>query len=82
MKKKPKSKVQKTFFNKVKEEKFPQIRERISIKKQEAYQTQNRNGRKKSLWPIIIKTLNVQNKERLLKATWNKEQVMNADQLE
>lgn len=45
--KKPKSKVQKTFFNKVKEEIFPQIRERISIKKQEAYQTQNRNGRKK-----------------------------------
>lgn len=35
------------IFNKIKEEKFPQRREKVSIKEQEAYRTENRNRRKK-----------------------------------
>ena len=36
------------IFNKIKEEKFPKMREKVSIKEQEAYRTENRNRRKKN----------------------------------
>lgn len=57
------------IFNQIKEEKLPKLRGKVSIKKQGTYRTQNRKRRKKSPLPIIIKTLNVQYKERILKAT-------------
>lgn len=36
------------IFNQIKEEKFPKIRGKVSIKKQGTYRTQNRKRRKKS----------------------------------
>ena len=67
----PSSKDQKMFLTK-----FPQPKERESINT-EAYRTPNRlDQKRKSSCHIIIKTLNVQNKERILKATRGKGQVM------
>ena len=46
------------------------------MKVQEAYQTPNRlDQRKKTPWHIIIKTPNIQNKERILRAAKEKGQV-------
>jgi hypothetical protein len=46
------------------------------IKVQEAYRTQNKwDQKRKSSCHIIIKTLNAQNKERILKVAREKEQV-------
>ena len=47
----------------------------MPLKIQEVYRTPNRLDQKKSPHHIIIKTLNIQNKERILKAAREKEQV-------
>ena len=48
----------------------------MSIKVQEAYRTPNRlDQKRKSPHHIIIKTLNIQNKERILKAAREKDQI-------
>ena len=70
------------IFNKIKEEKFPQRREKVSIKEQEAYRTENRNRRKK-----IPMTHNNQNmkcieQRKTIKSYKEKAQVINADRLE
>ena len=47
----------------------------MPMKIQEAYKTPNRRHQKKSLYHIIIKTLNIQNKEKILRAAKEKGQV-------
>lgn len=44
--KEPQVKSAENIFNKIKEEKSPKIRGKVSINKQEAYRTQNRNRTK------------------------------------
>jgi uncharacterized coiled-coil protein SlyX len=56
-------------FNKIIEENFPNLKKEMAIKVQEAYRTPNKwDQKRKSSHYIIIKTLNVQSKERILKA--------------
>jgi hypothetical protein len=55
-------------FNKIIEENFPNLKKEMAIKVQEAYITPNKwDQKRKSSHHIIIKTLNAQNKERILK---------------
>jgi hypothetical protein len=64
------------IFNKIIEESFPNLKKEMVINIQEAYRTPNRlDQKRKSSHHIIIKTPNVQNKERLLKAVREKGQV-------
>jgi uncharacterized coiled-coil protein SlyX len=57
------------LFNKIIEENSPTLKKEVVINVQEAYITPNRLGQKrKSSHHTIIKTLNAQNKERILKA--------------
>ena len=61
--------------------KFPQPKERESINT-EAYRTPNRlDQKRKSSCHIIIKTLNLQNKERILKTAREKCQVTYKDRV-
>ena len=63
-------------FNKIKEEIFSNLKKQMDIKVQEAYRTPNKwDQKRKSSHHIIIKTLNAQNKERILKAAREKGQV-------
>jgi hypothetical protein len=56
------------IFNKIIEEKFPNLKKEMAIKVQEAYRIPNKLDQKsKSSCHIIIKTLNSENKERILK---------------
>jgi zona occludens toxin (predicted ATPase) len=56
--------------------KLSQPKDEMAIKVQEAYRTQNKwNQKRKPSCHIIIKTLNIQNKERILKAAREKGQV-------
>ena len=56
---------------------FSNLKKKISIKVQDAYWASNRlDYKRKSSQHIIIKTLNAQNKERLLKAAREKDQVI------
>jgi hypothetical protein len=51
------------------EENFPNLKKEMNINVQETYRTSNRlDQKRKSSCHIIIRTLNVQNKERTLKA--------------
>ena len=62
-------------FNKIIEENFPNLKKEMAIKVQEAYRTPNKwDQKRKSSHHIIIKTLNAQNKERILKAAREKDQ--------
>ncbi|KAL6038221.1 hypothetical protein STEG23_027303, partial [Scotinomys teguina] len=64
------------IFNKIIEENFPNLKKEPPIKIQEAYRTPNRlDPQKKSSHHIIIKTLNIQNKERILRAAKEKGQL-------
>ncbi len=64
------------IFNKIIEENFPNLKKDIPLKVQEAYRTPNRLDQKKtSPRHIIIKTQNIQNKERILRAAKEKGQV-------
>ena len=63
-------------FNKIIEENFPNLKKEMAIKVQEAYRTPNKwDQKRKSSHHIIIKTLNAQNKERILKAAREKCQI-------
>jgi hypothetical protein len=64
------------FFNKIIEVNFPNLKKEMAIKIQEAYRTPNRlDQKRKTSLHIIIKTLNAQNKERILRALSEKGQV-------
>jgi hypothetical protein len=64
------------IFNKIIDENFPNLKKEIHMNIQEAYRTPNRLDQKRnSSHHIIIKTPNVQNKEKILKAVWEKGQV-------
>ncbi|KAL6088973.1 hypothetical protein STEG23_021130 [Scotinomys teguina] len=64
------------IFNKIIEENFPNLKKEPPIKTQEAYRTPNRlDPQKNSSHHIIIKTLNIQNKERILRAAKEKGQL-------
>ncbi|KAL6030381.1 hypothetical protein STEG23_024291 [Scotinomys teguina] len=64
------------IFNKIIEENFNYLKKEPPIKIQEAYRTPKRlDPQKKSSFHIIIKTLNIQNKERILIAANEKGQL-------
>ena len=65
------------IFNKIIEENFPNLKNDIPMKVQEAYRTLNRLDQKKKPSPhhIIINTQNIQNKEQILRAAREKGQV-------
>ena len=63
------------IFNKIIEENFPNQKNNIPMKVQEAYRTPNRLVQKKSPRHIIIKTQSIQIKERILRAAKKKGQV-------
>jgi hypothetical protein len=64
------------IFNKIIQENFPNLKKDMAINVQEAYRTLNRLDQKRSSsWYIVIKTLNAQNKERILKDVREKGQV-------
>jgi hypothetical protein len=57
------------IFNKIIEENVPKLKKEMAKQVHEAYRTSNRLDQKRnSSCHIIIKTLNAQNKERILKA--------------
>ena len=60
------------IFNKIIEENFPNLKKEMAINVQEAYRTSNRLDQKRKFSCHIIKTLNAQNKERILKAVREK----------
>jgi hypothetical protein len=63
------------IFNKIIEENFPYLKKEISIIIKEAYITPNRLDQKvNSSRHIIIRTTNTLNKDRILKAVWEKGQ--------
>jgi hypothetical protein len=55
-------------FNKIIEENFPNLKNEMPMKMQEAYRTLNRLEQKRNSSLHIIKTPNSQNRERILKA--------------
>ena len=64
------------IFKKIIEENFPNLKKEMSINIQEAYRTPNRLDQKRNTSRhIIVKTLNLQNKEKILKAAREKGQV-------
>jgi len=71
---------QKIPLNKIVEENFPYLEKEMAINVQKAYRTPNRlDQKRKSFHHIIIKTLNVQNKEGILKDVREKGQVTYKD---
>ena len=61
------------IFNKIIEENFPNLKKQMPMNIQEAYRTPNRFDQKRnSSYHIIIKTPNVLNKLRILKAVRGK----------
>ncbi|MBV2151090.1 hypothetical protein KRZ98_23105 [Sphingobium sp. AS12] len=54
------------IFNKIIEENFPNLKKDMSMKVQETYRTLKRVDHKKPPCHMIIKTPNIQNKERIL----------------
>ena len=72
-----KIKVPENIFKKIIEENFPNLKNDILMKVQEAYRTPNRLDQKKKKSPrhIIIKTQNIEIKERILRAAKEKGQV-------
>jgi hypothetical protein len=72
----PKDKQPVNNFNKIIKENFPNLKKEMPIHIQEAYGTPNRLDQKRNYsHHTIIKTPNVQNKERILKAVREKGQV-------
>jgi len=62
------------IFNNIIEENFPNLMKEMPINVQEVYRTPNRlDQKRKSSHHIIIKTLNIWNKERILKAARSKQ---------
>jgi hypothetical protein len=65
------------IFNKIIEENFPNLKKEMPMNIQEAYRTPHRLDQKRnSSRHIIIKTRNVLNKDRILKAVREKHQVI------
>lgn len=65
-----------TILNKIIEENFPNLKKEMPINIQEAYRTPNRiDQKRKTARHIIIKTQNMQNKEKILKAAREKGQI-------
>ena len=61
------------IFNKIIEETFPHLKKEMPMNIQEAYRTLNRLDQKiNSSWQIIIRTTNVLNKDKILKAVREK----------
>ena len=61
------------IFNKIIEENFPNLKKEMPINIQEVYKTPTRlDQKRKSCCNIIIKTQNMQNKERILKVSRGK----------
>jgi hypothetical protein len=66
-------------FNKIKEN-FPNLKKKMAVHVQETYKIPNRlDQKRKSSCHIIIKTLNAQKKERILKSVREKGQVTYKD---
>ena len=64
------------IFNKIIEEKFPNLKKEMPMNIQEAYRTPDSLDQKRNFsHHIIIKTPNAQNKERILKAVREKCQI-------
>ena len=64
------------IFNKIIEENFPNLKNDMPMNIQEAYRTPNRLDQKRnSSQHIIIRTTNALNKDRILKAVREKDQV-------
>ena len=64
------------IFNKIIEENFPNLKKEIVINPQKDYRTPSRlDQNRKSSCLIVIKTLNEQNNERILKAAMEKGQI-------
>ena len=64
-------------FNKIIEENFLNLKKDMAIKVQEACRTPNKwDQKRKSSCHVIIKTLNTQNKEKILKAARESAQVI------
>jgi hypothetical protein len=64
------------IFNKLISENFQNLEKVLLIQVQEAFRTPNRlDQNKTSPWHIIIKTTSIQNRERILKAIRQKEQI-------
>ena len=62
-------------FSKIMEENFPNLKKEMDIKVQEVYRTPNKwDQKRKFSHHIIIKILNAQSKERMLKAARGKGQ--------
>jgi hypothetical protein len=58
------------IFNKIIEENFPNLNKEVPNKMHGTYRMPNRlDHKRKFFWHIIIKILNIQNKEKLVKAT-------------
>jgi hypothetical protein len=67
---------QNIILKKTIKENFPNLKKEILINMEEAYRTPNRlDQERKPAWLIIIKTQNLQNKNRILKAAVEKCQV-------
>ena len=60
------------IFNKIIEENFPNLKKEMPMNIQEAYRSPNRFDQKRNSSHHIIKTPNVLNKERILKAVRGK----------
>jgi hypothetical protein len=64
------------IFNKTMKENFPNLKKDMHINIQEVYRTPNRLGQKRnSSHRVIVKTLNAQNKQIIVKAVSGKVQV-------
>ena len=63
------------IFNKIIEEKFPNLKKEMPMNTQEAYRTPNRLDQKRNSSRHIIRTTNALNKDRILKAVRGKGQV-------
>jgi hypothetical protein len=61
------------IFNKIMAEKFPSLKKEMPIQVQEASRTPNQN--RTSPWQIIVKTTSTVNKERILIAVREKNQI-------
>jgi hypothetical protein len=77
LKQRKEKKLRSYIFNKIVEENISNLQKEVPRKVQEPYRTLNRLGQKgNSLRHIIIKTLNIPNKVRILKAARESDQVI------
>jgi hypothetical protein len=62
-------------FNKIIEENFPNLKKVMTIKAQDYKTSKRKHQKRKSPFCIILKMVNIQNKERIVKAARGKGQV-------